>query len=43
MGTDLEGQMEVVLDVLEVLTKLPEVEAIVQLLGTSYCLQAWFK
>ena len=25
------------------LTKLPEFEAVVQLLCTSYCLQAWFK
>ncbi len=38
LGT--EGQMEAVLNVL---TKLPEVEAVVQLLGTSYGLQAWFK
>jgi hypothetical protein len=37
LGT--EGQIEAVLDVL---TKLQEVEAVVQLLGTSYGLQAWF-
>jgi hypothetical protein len=38
LGT--EGQMEAVLDVL---TKLQVVEAVVQLLGTAYGLQAWFK
>ncbi len=29
--------------VLAVITKLPEVEAVVHLLGTSYGLQAWFQ